>query len=171
MRVERKYWLKEVRSESTWTRIRAELETRKVLGQHRHYELLFTPYAGTRGDYLFLVTTRDYTPMPTGTPDDRRWRHPLIEVLAAFPPVSSLLGFVLNLVPSWTPAILESGLKALVDSEYTDVSYRVLNVGAANLLHAYSSEIAVPCDDRGLHIQAVEKVFAVAKRHRELGTA
>ncbi len=29
----------------------------------------------------------------------------------------------------------------------------------------------MPCDDRGLHIQAVERIFAVARRHRELGTA
>jgi FAD/FMN-containing dehydrogenase len=44
----------------------------------------------------------------------------------------------------------------------------VLNIGAANLLPAYSSEIAVPvarCNE------AVDRVIATADRHRRLGRA
>jgi D-arabinono-1,4-lactone oxidase len=47
------------------------------------------------------------------------------------------------------------------------VSYRVLNIGAANVLPAFSSEIAVPMDGR--HLEAVEAIIEVAAAHRRLG--
>jgi hypothetical protein len=168
--VEPKYWLKEVRTETTWTRIRSDLAARRTPRAHRHYELLFNPYPASDGDYRFLVTTRDRT-APTGAWDHRRWRHRLVEVIAAAPFVSTVLAWVMNVFPGWTPRLLDAGLRALVDTEYSDLSYRVLNIGTANLLRVYSAEIAVPCDDRGLHIQAVERVMEVAARHRALGTA
>ena len=45
----------------------------------------------------------------------------------------------------------------------------MFNIGAANYLPAYSAEIGVPVDRRGLHVEAVEKIFEVAARHRDLG--
>ena len=40
--------------------------------------------------------------------------------------------------------------------DYENVSYRVLNIGNANLLHAYSAEIGVPVTG-DVHVRAVEK--------------
>jgi hypothetical protein len=58
----------------------------------------------------------------------------------------------------------------LADNEYSGPSYKVLNIGAANLLPAYSAEIAVPlAGDR--HLEAVDRLIAVADRHRRLGRA
>ena len=65
--------------------------------------------------------------------------------------------------------MIDRALTTLADRDYTNVSYRVFNIGTANGLPAYSAEIGVPVDERGFHVQAVEKVFEVAARHRELG--
>ncbi|MBV9006275.1 MAG: hypothetical protein JO181_16555 [Solirubrobacterales bacterium] len=67
--------------------------------------------------------------------------------------------------------MIDRALSTLADRDYTNVSYRVFNIGTANDLPAYSAEIGVPVDDRGLHIQAVEKIFEVAARRRKLGHA
>jgi L-gulonolactone oxidase len=74
---------------------------------------------------------------------------------------------VLDTVPGSAPALIDSILGRLPDRDYTNVSYRVLNIGAANLLPAYSSEIGVPVDGR--HVDAVDRVLEVADRHRRLG--
>ena len=42
-----------------------------------------------------------------------------------------------------------------------------IDIGNANLVPAYSSEIAIPMDGR--HIEAVERIFEVADQHRRLG--
>lgn len=56
----------------------------------------------------------------------------------------------------------------LRDARYTDVWYRVLNLGTANLLPAYSMEIGVPvAGDR--HVQAVDKVIEVSEKRRRAG--
>jgi hypothetical protein len=65
--------------------------------------------------------------------------------------------------------MIDQAMTGLADADYTNVSYRVLNIGAANRLPAYSCEIGVPIDERGLHIGAVERIFEVAARHRDEG--
>jgi len=64
---------------------------------------------------------------------------------------------------------LDRALIALADEEYTSASYRVLNIGAANLLPAYSAEIGVPVDESARHTEAVERIIEIAERHREIG--
>jgi hypothetical protein len=54
-----------------------------------------------------------------------------------------------------------------VKDEYDNVSYKVLNIGAANFLPAYSAEIGVPTDGR--HIEAVEALIEVARERRDVG--
>jgi hypothetical protein len=65
--------------------------------------------------------------------------------------------------------LIAQALKALVNDDYVNVSYRVLNIGAANYLPAYSCEIGVPVDDRGLHLAAVERIVEVARERRRVG--
>ena len=73
---------------------------------------------------------------------------------------------VLDALPDTAPARTDQLLGFLADNEYTGPSYKVLNIGAANLLPAYSSELAVPLENCA---EAIDRLFEVAARHRELG--
>jgi hypothetical protein len=63
--------------------------------------------------------------------------------------------------------MMENAIRALIKKEYDNVSYEVLNIGAANLLPAYSGEVGVPMDGR--HIEAADALIRVASESRELG--
>ena len=76
-----------------------------------------------------------------------------------------------GLFPKLTPATLHFAMKQIRNPDYVNKSFRVLNIGAANYLPAYSCEIGVPVDERGLHIEAVDAIVDVAARHRDLGQA
>jgi hypothetical protein len=158
------YWLTEVRTGSTWSAVRADLEAGEVLSRNRHYEIYLNPY----GERRCLVTTRNPTEK-LGRGRSRR-RNSIPEFLALLPITPHVINLVVDLWPSVTPRLLDRALSALADEEYTSDSYRVLNIGTANLLPAYSSEIGVPVDERGFHLQAIERIFEIADRHRELGS-
>jgi L-gulono-1,4-lactone dehydrogenase len=165
--VEPKYWLKEVRSLSTWSEAKADLLAGEVPRRKRHYELLFNPYR-RNGDNRFLVTTREKVSQPSGGSWARRSRNLFPELAGSVPSITGkVLDFLAGLRPSWTPGMLDWSLKSIADPEYTDVSYKVLNIGTANLLPAYSAEIGVPIDGR--HVEAVERIIEIAERHRRLG--
>jgi L-gulono-1,4-lactone dehydrogenase len=165
--VEPKYWLKEVRTLSTWSQLKSDVLAGDGPRRKRHYELLLNPHR-REGDNRCLVTTREKAPEPTGAGWAERHRNFLPEVAASIPSVTGgVLDFLAGLRPSWTPGMLDWSLNAIADDEYTDVSYKVLNIGTANLLPAYSAEIGVPIDGR--HVEAVERIIEIAERHRELG--
>jgi len=165
--VEPKYWLKEVRTRSTWSRLRSDLLAGEAPREKRHYELLLNPYR-REGDNRCLITTREQAPEPTGGGWRRRSRNLLPEIAASIPSVTgSVLDLLAGLRPSWTPGMLDWSLNSIADEEYTDVSYKVLNIGTANLLPAYSAEIGVPIDGR--HVEAVDRIIEIAEHHRELG--
>ena len=168
LEVEPKYWLKEVRTLRTWSQVKADLRAGDVLQQHRHYEFLFNPYA-VGGDHRCLVTTRDKTAQPVGKPKDKLERHPLTELLSSLPITAKLLNLFFDWQPKLTPQDIDIVLRGLVDDEYTNVSYKVFNIGAANKLPAYSMEIAVPLEG-GRHIEAVERVMALAQARSSLGS-
>ena len=73
---------------------------------------------------------------------------------------------VLDALPDTAPKRTDQLLGFLADNEYTGPSYKVLNIGAANLLPAYSSELAVPLDR---YAEAIDRLIEVAARHRDLG--
>jgi hypothetical protein len=74
-----------------------------------------------------------------------------------------------SLFPRAVPRMIRMTLSALTDDEYVNKSYRVFNIGRANHVPAYSAEIGVPVDERGSHIEAIERLFAIAERHARLG--
>lgn len=164
--VEPKFWLREVREMHSWAKVRADLQDGAVLQDNEHYELVFSPYR-RKHEYPCLVTTRNRTANPRNRPWDKRMRNWAVELLAKFPFTSQLLNLVLHSKPDLAPLLIESAMKALVKKEYDERSYKVFNIGNANLVPAYSSEIAIPMDGR--HIEAVERVFEVADQHRRLG--
>ncbi|MGO9949693.1 MAG: D-arabinono-1,4-lactone oxidase, partial [Steroidobacteraceae bacterium] len=96
-----------------------------------------------------------------GLPKDKTERNPIVEIAARLPIVSKVLLWLFDVKPRITPELIDQSLKALVDPDYTNISYKVLNIGAANDLPAYSMEIAIPMRGDG-PVEAVELVMAVA---------
>ena len=114
------------------------------------------------------MTTRNRVSDPRNRPWDKRMRNWLVELFAKLPVTPRLLNLVLRLRPDLAPLLIESAMKALVKDRYDEVSDKVFNIGNANLVPAYSSEIAVAMDGR--HIAAVERVFEIADERRRLGS-
>jgi hypothetical protein len=94
----------------------------------------------------------------------RNW---LVELASAFPLTPHILNLIVDINPSLSPMMMESAIRALIKKEYDEVSYKVLNIGAANFLPAYSGEIGVPMDGR--HIEAADAIIRVAAEWRSLG--
>src|SRR3954453_9403493 len=94
----------------------------------------------------------------------RNWA---VELASVFPLTPHVINLLVDLRTSLCPFLLENAIRALIKDEYDEVSYRVLNIGAANVLPAYSAEIGVPIDGR--HIEAVERIIAIAAERRALG--
>jgi hypothetical protein len=166
LEVQARYFLREVRTFRTWEHVRADLEDGEVLRRNRHYEVLFSPYKRKHA-YPCLVTTRNYTEDPSGKWLDKRMRNWLVELASLFPLTPHLINLLVSLKPSLSPFLLENAIRALIKDEYDEISYKVLNIGAANVLPAYSAEIGVPTDGR--HLEAVERIIEVAAEHRRLG--
>ncbi|MBV9604195.1 MAG: FAD-binding protein [Solirubrobacterales bacterium] len=166
LEVEPKYYLREVREFHPWAKVRADLIDGAVLRENRHYEVLFSPYR-RQHEYPCLVTTRNYTRNPSRKPFDKRSRNWLVEFASAFPLTPHLLNLMVDVKPSLSPWMMENAIRALIKKEYDNVSYKVLNIGAANLLPAYSGEVGVPMDGR--HIEAADALIRVATEARELG--
>jgi L-gulono-1,4-lactone dehydrogenase len=154
------FWLRERRKLRSWEEVRAEIAG-GVLDRHDRYELFLNPYARKDGRHELLVTTRDEVPRPTtGSPGDGE-RHPLIEMQSSLP----LVWAALRLAARWAPSLMRTQfgrtLRRMEDENYTQISYRVLNIGAANKLPAYSMELAVPADG-DVHLRAVDRILEIA---------
>ena len=163
------FYLREVRAMSTWSQVREELARGEVLAQNAHYELIFSPYPNAEGEIECLVTTRNPIPPSEYRHDHRRNRSLLMELAARFPLTPLLINLAVGLCPQISPFLLRQSLKALINDDYVNISYRVFNIGAANYLPAYSCEIGVPIDERQLHLAAVERIVEVAAQRRRLG--
>jgi D-arabinono-1,4-lactone oxidase/FAD binding domain len=162
------YFLREVRTMTTWDKVREDLQRGDVLKNNDHYEVLISPYPRD-GKIECLVTTRNEIPEGEYRHDFRRTRNWLTELMARFPLTPVAINFVSRLFPKIAPTLLHMALTSLENPDYVNESDQVFNIGAANYLPAYSAEIGVPVDRRGLHLKAVEDLIAVAAKHRELG--
>jgi FAD binding domain-containing protein/D-arabinono-1,4-lactone oxidase len=164
------HWLKEERVTRWWSDVREDLLS-GVLERHLHYELLFSPYPRRDGEIRFLQTTREPTePSRAWFGDPRRRRNSIPEFLALVPGMGRAISAIVSCWPSLTPGGLDRAITALADKEFSSASFRVMNIGTANLLPAYSSEIGVAVDERNLHIAAIEKVIEIVARRREIGS-
>jgi hypothetical protein len=162
------YYLREVRTASTWTQVRGDLAD-GVLDRNVHYEVLFSPYHDANNEISCLVTTRNPIPPAEYRRDRRRARNWFMELSSRLPITPKLINLLVGIRPSLSPYLLQRALNILVNPDYVNVSYKVLNIGAANYLPAYSSEIGVAFDERRLYETAVETVIKVANQRRELG--
>jgi hypothetical protein len=166
--VEDAYWLTEVRELSTWSAVRAQIPA--ALAGNRHYELYLNLYPRDGGEHRCIVCRRNRThDSRRRRATDRLRRHWWIELASRSKLIPFVGNIVLDLLPDSAPRRTDQLLGALADNEYSGPSYKVLNIGAANLLPAYSSEIAVPLQD-DKYLRAIDALIDVAARHRDLGS-
>ncbi len=169
------FYLREKRTMRTWAQVREDLaqgSESPVLQENAHYEVLFSPYPRVKGKVETvecLVTTRNPVSPSEYRHDHRRSRSLPMELAARFPLTPVLIDWVARLWPKLCPWMIKQAMKALVNDDYVNISYRVLNIGAANYLPAYSAEIGVPIDAREHHLRAVERIVEVAEQRAELG--
>ena len=150
-----RFWLRERRVVRTWEEVRAELDDR--LATEEHFELFLNPYGG----HEVLETTRTRSPEPTRPSPGDGERHPLIEIQASIPLVWVFLRLAARWFPSFPRTQFPRTLRRMEDPNYTQVSHRVFNIGAANHLPALSSELAVPVEG-DTHLRAVDRIIEIA---------
>ncbi|HEV2774536.1 MAG TPA: FAD-binding protein, partial [Solirubrobacteraceae bacterium] len=161
-----RFCMREVRELHPWAKVKADLLDGAILASSEHYELAVSPYDDGSA-YPCLVTTRDEIDESRNRPWSIRTRNVFVELAAQFPFTPHVINVLLDIRPSLAPRFLLMALRALVKKRYDEVSYKVFNIGNANVLPAYSCEIGVPIDGR--HIEAVETIFRVARERREIG--
>lgn len=167
------YWLKEERYISDWHTVRAQLAEGGILYENRHLEVLVNPYSTLPdGNHRCLVTKRNIVPRPVFLPPDKTHRNYFAELLGdlfgELPGLESVLVAIFNTYYAHIPQFIDESLNSLVDDGYTNISYKVLNLGSANNIKAYSAEIGFPmCDN--VYLDAVEGILAMASRMRDIG--
>lgn len=167
LEVREKFWLNEVRTLSTWESLRHDLTPDCVLAGEDHYELFVNPYAGADGQHRVLVTRRSECPRPEGLPEDKLERHPLTELEASLPITGTFVRLLAQHFPRLMAKRFDGVLADMCDDGYANVSYKVLNIGEANHLPAYSMELGVAVDGR--HVEAVDRILEIAKFRAEEG--
>jgi hypothetical protein len=166
LRVREKFWLNEVRCVSSWEAVKGDLTAQGVLGKQDHYELFLNPYPDSDGNHRLLVTTRTPCPRPDGEPQDKLERHPLTELESAFPGTWIAVRLAARFVPSLVPRGFNWLLHRMRDDGYASASYRVFNIGEANKVPAYSSELAVSLE-RNVHLRVIDRLLELAASHRD----
>lgn len=169
LEVREKYWLRETRTVSRWTQVKAELLKGKVFDEYRHYEVLVNPYK-LDGDHTCLITARKEDCKPQHPSPEQSNRSPLSVLFAWLPRplirfTGKLVSLKLRLLPRSAPRTIEDAIRALEDEVYIAESYRVLDLGAPNYVAAYSSELALPMEN-GAYIAAAERIIEIAERNR-----
>ncbi len=168
MEVMPKYWLEEKRELSDWGSVKKLLLDGAELQNNRHFEVLVNPYE-VKGARRCLVTRRNIVPEPANPGEAKGSRNFLTELVGMIPGATNIFELVFDTFPELSPMIIDEAMKGLVDDSYIDVSYKVLNLGSANNISAYSAEIGFPMKENR-YIAGVERMFEVADRMRRLGS-
>jgi len=164
LRVTERYFLSETRRRSTWSSVRSEISIGgRLLTDNRHVDIDLNPHP-IRGEFTCIVGTRNIVPTSSKVTS----RGILYNIIPNLPWISEIFGWLFNTFYDLTPEILDSCLSALLERPFTNVSYKVLNLGAANNISAYSNEIAFPMED-DRHIAGIEAILEVIKECREEG--
>ena len=67
--------------------------------------------------------------------------------------------------PSLMVGRFDDTLDEMTDDDYTNISYKVFNIGEANALPADSMELGIAVDGR--HVEAVDRILEIAGERRE----
>ncbi len=161
------YYLKETRVLKKWSEVKNDLINNNILDKHEHYEVLIHPYLHDE-DFKCLVTNREETTKPNHEPADKLRRNVLTELFSKLPLTARILKYVLNKFPTWTEELLEKSIEALADDAYINKSYKVYNIGEANHIPSFSSEIALPMKNN-LYLDGIEHLLKTISTNRYLG--
>lgn len=167
IRVRSFYYLKETRTLKSWSKIKTDLISGDILNKHDHYEILIHPYLKDK-DYKCLVTIREECPKPDNLPKDKLRRNVLIELFSRMGIVTKTLKRLFDKKPTWTEELLEKSIEGLEDDAYINKSYKVYNIGEANHIPSYSSEIALPVADNK-YIDGIEHMLTIMDKNRKIG--
>jgi L-gulono-1,4-lactone dehydrogenase len=172
LKTDQKFWLREVRHLTKWSEVKKPggpleraLNRQPIYGADQpspeHWELQFTPYADKKGDRTVLITDRyrSYTPLPEQSVL-KRGRFGTSLGSAFLPLVGNPLAKVLDTFPGLSKPLLEQVLKGQVDPNYTNVSYKVFNLGAVNDTPVLATETAFRLEQV---IPAIERSFAISE--------
>lgn len=161
LRITSKYWLTEVRSLLPWGEIKQQLQSGEVLKNFRHVEVLVNPYK-KGDDHQCLLTKRWVVPRPDTPSIPKPFRDVFSEFLATLPGADRVLAFIFNEFPTLSPTLMNKALADLEDENpYTDLSYRILNVGAVNAFRALSAEFGL---DMEIQVEAMEAILDAAQQ-------
>jgi len=169
LRVCDSYLLNEKRTFCTWDEVKPRLMNGELLRDNRHLEVLIDPYSVDRPSYDCLVTERNICPPDTKTDWFRLHRSIGYTIIGwLIPPFAfhAFLRFIFNHFPKLTPWILKLSLKTLRDGCFIGPSFKVLDLGSANNISAYSTEIAFPADR---YLDAVSALLALFEKTRKQG--
>ncbi|MDF1822567.1 MAG: FAD-binding protein [Alcanivoracaceae bacterium] len=168
---DRKFWLREVRWKTTWEELTAPggAITRLLAGQSvyadrrspEHFELQYSPYANDAGTHTVLVTERhrSYDPLPEQPQAERG--QPGTEFVSGLITVfEKPLAWILSTFPGLARTILETTLDTQQDDNFTNVSYKVFNIGVVNYTDAIAIEAAFDLQDT---VAAIERSFVLAE--------
>jgi hypothetical protein len=159
------YYLQEVRVIKPWTEVKTLLQG-GLLDEYRHVEVLFNPHK-VKGRNSCLLTTRKIVPKPAGPLPERPFRNVFAEYLASLPGADRVLAYLFNEYSTASPQLVEQALTALEDPQpYTNVYYKILNVGAVNAYAAVCAEYAIDLDKS---IAAMDAIFATAGKYESSG--
>lgn len=162
IRVTDSYQLRETRRFSNWQDVKKELAKGTVLQNNRHYEVLVSPYNFKNKGQRCLVTERNI-PVPAlkNHRFKRGHRNLAYELILSVIPdfiLDAGMRIMVNHFPKIIPGLVQSLISTLSDKEYVDKSFKVLDLGKANNLAAYATEIALPSDT---YLAAVEEIISV----------
>lgn len=152
------YLLEENRVASTWETMKPQLlactkgTLPAVLAQNRHYEIDIAPYViqpifgPLSNEHDCIVTTRNIPPGVTEPSGTRGVANFLAGLMASWKLAGEVVVALANEFPALIPRMIESGLHSMVDSNYIDWSYKVLDLGLVNNVAAFAVELAFPID-------------------------
>lgn len=186
LRVEPRFWLKEVRTRATWGELsqpggfisrilsHAKLDEGDA-PDPSYYEIYFNPYpsrpGGPPASHRCLLTRRyKLAELPTQlTPDDRkrgRFGSDALRAAAELTGYGARLMEFVNAHPDLVPKVIDDSLGALEDQSYFDASYNIFHLGPANLVRAYGIESGF---DVTQTVAAAERLMVIAQGFAQKG--
>ena len=164
LRVTGRYFLSEKREDSTWSKVRQQISLgTRLLSENRHVDLYLNPHP-LNGEHRCVIGMRNRVPVSSKV-TSRSLGSILIPQI---PGISWLFVWLFNTFFELTPEILDSCMDTLLERAYTNVSFKVLDLGPANFISAYSSEIAFPMEE-DKHIRGIDEILDVIRECRVEG--
>lgn len=171
VKVRERYFLEEKRWEDKWSNVKKMISLNSDLMKNNlHVDVYVNPHE-TDGDHTCVISIRNE--VPTTTPVTKR--HDIADLLPynsftkwLYEKISLLLVWVFNTFPRLTPTILNSSMGALVEDSYVNVSYKVMNLGNANFIPAFSNETSFPMENDE-HIKGIDEILRVSAECSGIG--